>query len=70
MLRTAAWTGGLFAVGGAICLLFPGPWVEPIVLLALGAMLFFLSRRRPAGASEGGASTSPAVRPVTTRAVR
>jgi len=69
MLRAAAWTGGLFAAGGGICLLFPGPWIEPIVLLALGAMLFFLSRRRPAAAGQGGTSR-PAVRPVTTRAAR
>lgn len=43
MIRVAAWTGGLFAVGCAISLLFPGPLVEPLVLLALGAVLLFLS---------------------------
>ena len=39
MLRAAAWTGGLFALGGGICHLFPGPWVEPLVLLGLGTTL-------------------------------
>jgi chromate transport protein ChrA len=69
MLRAAAWTGVLFVAGVAICLLFPGPWVEPIVLLAMGAMLFFLSRRRPA-VGQGAASRRPDANPVTTRAAR
>lgn len=69
MVRAAAWTGGLFAVGAGICHLFPGPFVEPLVLLALGATLFFVSGRSPAparGASEG--SAEPGALP--TRATR
>lgn len=45
MIRVAAWTGGLFAVGWAICRLFPGPFIEPLVLIALGTTLFLLSGR-------------------------
>jgi hypothetical protein len=47
MLRAAGWTGGLFALGGGICHLFPGPWIEPLVLIALGATLLFVSGRAP-----------------------
>jgi fatty acid desaturase len=45
MLRAAAWTVGLFAVGGGICQVFPGPFTEPVVLLALGTTLFLVSGR-------------------------
>ncbi len=45
MLRAAAWTGGLFAVGSAICHFFPESWVEPLVLLALGTALLVISAR-------------------------
>ena len=50
MLRAAAWTGGLFAIGGGICHMFPGPWIEPLVLIALGTTLLFVSGRAPAAA--------------------
>jgi hypothetical protein len=50
MLRAASWTGGLFAIGGGICHLFPGPWIEPLVLIALGTTLLFVSGRAPASA--------------------
>jgi hypothetical protein len=43
MLRVGAWTGGLFGVGAAISQMFPSAWTEPIVLLALGATLLFVS---------------------------
>jgi hypothetical protein len=52
MVRAAAWTGGLFAVGAAICHMFPGPLIEPLVLLALGTTLFFVSGRAPAAARQ------------------
>ncbi len=52
MFRAAAWTGGLFAVGGGICHYFSGPLVEPMVLLALGSTLFYVSGRIPPSASE------------------
>jgi hypothetical protein len=45
MIRVAAWTGGLFAVGWAICHLFPGPFIEPLVLIALVTTLFLVSGR-------------------------
>ena len=45
MLRAAAWTGGLFGVGTAICRAFPEGWVQPLVLVALGAALLAVSRR-------------------------
>ncbi len=49
MFRAAAWTGGLFGAGAAICQVFPAGWVEPVVLVALGAALLVVSRgaRRP-----------------------
>ena len=45
MLRAAAWTVGLFAVGAGVCQVFPGPFIEPLVLLALGTTLFLVSGR-------------------------
>ena len=68
MLRAAAWTGGLFALGAGICHLFPGPFVEPLVLIALGTTLFFVSGRSPTPSRD--ASASPAPRAVTTREAR
>ncbi len=53
MLRAATWTVGLFAAGSAVCHFFPETWVEPLVLLALGAALLLVSSRpgRPSGAA-------------------
>ncbi len=51
MLRAAAWTGGLFAVGGGVVHFFPGQFTEPLVLVVLGATLFLVSgRSRPRAA--------------------
>ena len=44
MLRAAAWTGGLFGAGAAVCRLFPAGWVEPVVLVGLGVALLGVSR--------------------------
>ena len=68
MIRVAVWTGGLFAVGCGICHLFPGPLVEPLVLIALGTTLFLVSGRaasaqrqeEPANATGEVASTRAA----------
>lgn len=68
MLRAAVWTGGLFALGAGICHVFPGPFVEPLVLLALGATLFFVSGRSPAPSRDGAAPSTS--RAVPTRAAR
>ncbi len=68
MLRVAAWTAGLFAVGGGVVHFFPGPVTEPLVLLALGSTLFLVSGR-PATARVTQSSSSGAVS-STTRAVR
>jgi hypothetical protein len=68
MIRVVAWTGGLFAVGCGICHLFPGPFVEPVVLLALGTTLFLVSGRLPASAREAERPAEPDE--VPTRAVR
>ncbi len=63
MLRAAAWTVGLFAVGGGICHVFPGPFIEPLVLLALGTTLFLVSGRAPMAQRDveapGAADTVP-----------
>ncbi len=58
MLRAAAWTCGLFAVGGGVVHFFPGPVVEPVVLLALGMTLFLLSGRKPGQARDSEAPAS------------
>jgi hypothetical protein len=56
MLRAAAWTGGLFAVGGGLCQVFPQAWLEPFVLMALGAALLVVSGRSgPGGATAAAA---------------
>jgi hypothetical protein len=44
MLRVAAWTGGLFAIGAGVAHYFPGSWTEPLVLAALGAAMLLLGR--------------------------
>ncbi len=69
MIRVAAWTGGLFAVGWGICRLFPGPFVEPLVLIALGTTLFLVSGRAatPQRAAEPANGTDEV---TTTRAAR
>jgi hypothetical protein len=53
MLRAAAWTGGLFAVGAGVVQWIPGggAWVEPVVLVALGVGLLLAGGRRSAGAA-------------------
>ena len=68
MLRVAAWTAGLFALGGGICQLFPGPFVEPLVLLGLGTALFFVSGRTSPAAR--GEEPPPDDAVSTTRAAR
>jgi len=45
MLRVAGWTVGLFGAGATICRIFMSPWVEPVVLLALGMAFLFVSNR-------------------------
>ena len=45
MLRVAGWTVGLFGAGAAISRIFRSPWIEPVVLLALGMAFLFVSRR-------------------------
>ncbi len=62
MWRAAAWTGGLFAVGSAICHFFPESWVEPLVLMALGTALLVVSSRgsRPAGSASRPSETKQA----------
>jgi hypothetical protein len=66
MLRAAAWTGGLFAVGAGLVHFLPlGAWVEPLVLAALGGGLILAGGRRAQqsrGASAGAADLRPAER--------
>ncbi len=62
MLRVAAWTGGLFAVGSIICYAFSAIWVEPLVLLGLGTILLALGSRGGRvveGAESGEGHTGP-----------
>lgn len=76
MLRVAAWTVGLFGAGAAVSRMFRSPWIEPVVLLALGMAFLFVSRRtgrapapavaklparaRPAAAPDAAAPAAPA----------
>ncbi len=43
MLRAATWAVGLFGLAMLICRAFPMPWLEPIVLLALGVAMLWVS---------------------------
>jgi hypothetical protein len=70
MIRVTAWTGGLFALGWGVCHLFPGPLVEPLVLLALGTTLFLVSGRAAAQREDEPRSHSDDVTSTTTRAAR
>jgi hypothetical protein len=50
MARVTAWTVGLFGAGAALARAFTAPWVEPVLLIALGIAFLFVSRsgvRRP-----------------------
>ena len=44
MLRVAAVTGGLFAIGAGVAHYFPGSWTEPVILAVLGATMLLLGR--------------------------
>jgi hypothetical protein len=60
MLRTAAWTGGLFAVGAGVIHFFPlGAWAEPLVLAVLGAGLFLAGGREAARARHQAERSGP-----------
>ncbi len=45
MLRAATWACGLFGLAMAVCRVFPVPWLEPFVLLALGVAMLWASAR-------------------------
>jgi hypothetical protein len=45
MLRATIWTVGLFGAGTALTRILAWPWAEPIVLVALGAALLYVSAR-------------------------
>jgi hypothetical protein len=66
MLRVAAWTGGLFAIGAGVAHYFPGSWTEPLVLAALGAAMLLLGR----DAHATTASNGPAAQQSAQRAER
>jgi hypothetical protein len=68
MIRVTAWTCGLFALGWGICRLFPGPLVEPIVLLALGTTLFLVAGRAAVQREDEPGRRSDDVTSSTTRA--
>ncbi len=70
MIRAAGWTMGLFSLGAGVVHLFPGPWTEPLVLIALGAALVAVSRRPTAPARDGDEVPEARAVPASTRAVR
>jgi hypothetical protein len=45
MLRATIWTVGLFGAGTALTRILSWPWAEPIVLVALGLALLYVSAR-------------------------
>ncbi len=67
MARATAWTVGLFGAGAMLARTFTAPWLEPIVLLALGIAFLFVSSRsgvrrpRPATARDVVAPTATAL---------
>jgi hypothetical protein len=63
MLRATVWTVGLFGAGTAISRLFPGTWTEPLVLLALGVALLFVSARTARSTVRTAAKAPPAATP-------
>ena len=63
MLRATVWTVGLFGAGTAISRLFPGTWTEPLVLLALGVALLFVSARTARSTVRTATATPPAAAP-------
>jgi hypothetical protein len=69
MLRATVWTVGLFGAGTAMSRAFPATWTEPLVLLALGIALLFVSART-ARATRDGAQARPvaSVTPVAPKA--
>ena len=60
MLRATVWTMGLFGVCTAISRLYPGTWTEPLVLLALGVALLFVSARTARGTARATRAPRPA----------
>jgi hypothetical protein len=73
MLRVAGWTVGLFGAGAAISRIFLSPWVEPVVLLALGMAFLFVSNRtgrarRPTVAKLPARAGAPKATPAPARA--
>jgi hypothetical protein len=69
MLRAAAWTVGLFALAGGVVQIFPGPFTEPLVLLAIGTTMFLVSGRG-ALATKAEESASGSRSTTATRAAR
>jgi hypothetical protein len=65
MLRATVWTVGLFGAGTAISRAFPATWTEPIVLLALGLALLFVSARTARATRDGAARPVARVGAVT-----
>jgi uncharacterized membrane protein YdcZ (DUF606 family) len=65
MVRVAAWTGGLFGAGAIICQMYPTSWIEPVVLVGLGAAMLIVSARtgrpRSAGVPRRTASRPGAI---------
>jgi len=59
MVRVAAWTGGLFGTGAIICQVYPTSWIEPVVLVALGAAMLFVSGRIGRPRTSGGRAAAP-----------
>jgi hypothetical protein len=72
MLRAAGWCVGLFGAGAAVSRIFPAPWFQPVVLLALGVAFLFVSRTSARSAptavtplpARGAPPAPPAAAPV------
>ncbi len=70
MLRATGWCVGLFGAGAAISRIFPAPWIQPAVLLALGVAFLFVSRARVRPATAGVTALPARVAPPQAAAAR
>ncbi len=70
MVKAAAWTCGLFALGGGVVHLFPGPLTEPLVLIALGTTMLLVSGRPTRAAPAPAPDAESSARVGATRGAR
>ncbi len=63
MLRVTAWTLGLFGAGASLAREISLPWLEPVVLLALGIAFLVVSARSGVPLARAARAREPAPAP-------